>query len=301
MNDLIPMTVAPLTPPDTDPAEYTWRKDIELNGCLGFIIWLVVCIVGYVLIFNLDTPDITPSNWRLVLWPLYYLSPIIAGLLALHAVLLYLEEISITRNAARKIIAVEEHRREVRERSEDEARELSQRLAGMIDEAGRSKQRFVRQLAATCDEIRMARVELNRNASVFFWERYEGAIDSFWNSLQVVEEMRGTATSYYASLEHRAHTFDRYPIEVGDLTQCRDVESELVNLRRAGIERGGDFVVVWESRRTREVIIGVFKSLEDAVGRIGSEMDKSMQRFEVSVSDNVAQRVIASIRGREQK
>lgn len=164
-NLLPPQTVAPREPSDEEPYESSWRVYSQFDD-FKFLIWLLVSIIGYIIIWNIETP--TFGHW--LVKTLYYLSPCIAGLIVLNIITDWDHNRCEEKSAKRKVEVIAAHRQNMIERSENEARLLTEQLRNQYNEALYKKQNYYNLLDASRSEMIQAQTELDRNASVFFWE-----------------------------------------------------------------------------------------------------------------------------------
>ena len=301
MKALPPRTVAPLEPTLTEPPEHMWKRELELPGCLWFIIWIVLTVIGYYILSSLEPPVFSTFKWPTAIKLLYYLSPCIAAAAVLGGIIEGIDELNYSRNENRKEKAFEPYRLSLIRKAEEEARMLTSRVSHLLDESLRLQKKFEHLVKNSRSIIEKAQFEFERNASVFFWDHYEEAVDIYWQALEQLDRISASATDYYSLLEGRVHSFEQFPIGRTILDDVKEIRENLATLRRQAIERGGDFVVSWEHRRTRETIDRAFSSLEHAIREMDAKLDSTLDRFEKSLASTVAQSVIEWIGGRRSK
>lgn len=130
--------------------------------------------------------------------------------------------------------------------------------------------------------LRQADNEFKEGAFAPFWDRIENAATHLAAFDRLAREFRGRADVYYQGLGQRAHTFPPLPVRLEDIPDARPIAMELRRLVRLG-QTHFQFAMIWEHRKTREVLISGFRTLGEAVDGIGAAIQSSLTDLERSL------------------
>lgn len=179
-----------------------------------------------------------------------------------------------------------------------EAMELEQRAAGAFTSSAQLAMNGHAMLEAARGWLQKAEAEFQERAFGPFWDAIEKAacnLEEFRKGAATINE---DANTYYKALEGRRHTFPSFGL-VSDVIP--DPTPVLENLRRLVRKGQTDFhfANIWEHRRTREVLIAGFRTLEDGISNLGYAVCSAISDLQSTLSSSLAEIVEQQISLRE--
>lgn len=133
-----------------------------------------------------------------------------------------------------------------------------------------------------------AESEYHQNAFAPFWDAVENAA----GALDVVQkDIRALAKNgkWYNRrlLQCRRHTFPAFNVRLESLPDPTPVADELRRIVRMG-QTNFQFATIWEHRRTREVLIGGFRTLGEGIENLGRLIQASVADLRESIASDLA-------------
>jgi uncharacterized protein (UPF0335 family) len=146
--------------------------------------------------------------------------------------------------------------------------------------------------------LRKAENEYRASAFDPYWTAIEHAATHLGEGSRKTREVASKAQSYYKKLNGQRHTFPAFPVHHESLPATEAITVEFRRIVRLG-QTNFEFANIWEHRRTREVLIGGFRTLGDAVNNLGLSITESIKTLEQSTSSDIARLVEEEISTRE--
>lgn len=321
---------APLSPP-SPPPPITQDEKISpddkrsaqslawdsAKGATTWIVWvtIVLCVLGsictyaYTLLAKLLTqgrlPESTlgeflcglPLTLVLVVMAALMIGALLYGLVAIVvAMLTYpqkLREVGQSKLALKAAQAEAEASRRVAE-----ADTLTSQLITVLQSSSDLAVRLPQELSEASNRVRRAEREYSDNAFAPFWDEVEVAMHHLDSFNRGVQQLSQNAQRYYDGLKGRNHTFPSFPAYPASLPDPRPVYNELQRIIRMA-QRNFQFALIWEQRKTREVLFMGFRTMEQAIDNLAMTTQSSIFDLQSSVSSDMARLVEEEIKTRE--
>ena len=151
--------------------------------------------------------------------------------------------------------------------AEQEANALAAELVTLLQSSSALATDLHRHFAEATNCVQRAQSEYIGNYFEPFWDAVEAAIyhlDSFNNGVQQLSQ---NAQRYYTALQGRNHTFPSFPVQSASLPDPSPLFVELLRIIRIS-QQNFQFTLVWEHRKTRQVLVAGFLRLEDAIDNL---------------------------------
>lgn len=143
-----------------------------------------------------------------------------------------------------------------------------------------------------------AEEEYEANAFAPFWDAVEEAVGWLGDFYDDANEIAGNADRYYQNLNGVQHTFPVFPVTLQTIPDASPQIERLRRVVRLG-QTNFQFANIWEHRKTREVMIAGFRTLNEAVYELGNRIEDSISNLEESISSDVAKLIEEQIKTRE--
>lgn len=171
---------------------------------------------------------------------------------------------------------------------QQEAEQLSQKAVVALASSVQLASDLPAILDAARNCLQKAEREFAERAFGPFWDAVEKAarhLEVFRGGLATV---RRDADSFYKALDGRRHSFPSFGSRASALPDPSPVVQELQRLVRRG-QTDFQFANIWEHRRTREVLIAGFRTLEDGISNLGYAISSSISDLQSSLSSRLAE------------
>jgi hypothetical protein len=119
-----------------------------------------------------------------------------------------------------------------------------------------------------------AEAEYVAHAYAPFWDAIEGVAGTLGRMTLNLRLIASNAQQYERLLDGRRHTFPRFSVDTTTLAAPQEAAHMLGEVVRRG-QQSFEFSMIWEQRRTRDVLIAGFGSLADAVAGMGDAVTRS--------------------------
>lgn len=153
------------------------------------------------------------------------------------------------------------------------------------------RRQFAGRMEDARDRIYYAEREFAANAYGPFWDEIERAVGAFAYADEALRAMRETSDDYYGLLRGRRHNFPALDVKDLSSNSC-DAWSLKEVVRRA--QSDINFALIWEHRRTRDVLVEGFKTLGESIDSVADSLEWRLKRVMDAVGDgfrDVSQRV----------
>ncbi len=210
------------------------------------------------------------SGWAVVLWGLLFIPGIW---------LAYLHYCSKNR--------AEIWRKRV-DMKQEEAQQLTQRAAEVLASSVQLASDLPLVLGEVQRSLREAEREFQERAFGPFWDAIEKAARNLEVFRRGVTTVNHNAGTFYKTLERREHSFPKFASRPETLPDPTALVEELRRLVRRG-QTDFQFANIWEHRRTREVLIAGFRTLEDGISNLGHAISSSLSELQATLSSRLAQ------------
>jgi hypothetical protein len=182
--------------------------------------------------------------------------------------------------------------------AESEAGRLTSHLTKIYESSSALASQLPQHLNSAWGSLQRADEEFNDNAFGPFWDAVENSAQHLAAFDYKAKEASRLANEYYRGLNGRVHTFPLFPLNDSNFLKPSFVVGELRRVVRMG-QTNFQFANIWEHRRTREVMIAGFRTLDEAVSNLESTVGRSLFDLEQSVSSGMAQSVTEEIKTRD--
>jgi hypothetical protein len=183
-------------------------------------------------------------------------------------------------------------------RVKEEAESLSEKITNIYQTSLELRTELPEYLEEVDGWLDKAEEEYEANAFAPFWDAVEEAAIWLGYFNDDANEIAKNANNYYQNLNGVKHTFPVFPIR---LQTIPDASPQIERLRR--VVRMGQtnfqFANIWEHRKTREVMIAGFCTLNEVIYHLGSRIEDSISSLKESISSDIANLVEEQIKTRE--
>lgn len=126
------------------------------------------------------------------------------------------------------------------------------------------------------NKINITSQKFNEGAFSPFWDAIEEAIISLMEYNEELLNLNDRYLTYSKLLESENHNFINHPMEKAILLDIESLNKEILTLVSEA-QKNFQFATIWEQRRTREVLIGGFNNLDDALLNINQTIKQTGQ------------------------
>jgi len=179
-----------------------------------------------------------------------------------------------------------------------EAWELTQRAAGALTSAAPLATTLPAAFEAARGWLQKAEAEFQERAFGPFWDAIEKAAYNLEEFREGVATANRHADTFYRALQGRRHSFPSFSPRPEAIPDPTPVLEDLKRLVRKG-QTDFQFANIWEHRRTREVLIAGFRTLEDGISNLGDAVCSAMSDLQSTLSSGLAEIVEQQISLRE--
>lgn len=250
-------------------------------------------VVMGILIFVVLSSVMSPTGWFL------YTSLAIAAPLVVrevnHRQLLAAER---RRAVQASIEAWKREKVEAPKRALRDAEQATAAVRAVLDASTASAGDLETWLADAARALDRSELEHTDRAFSPFWDAVEASAQSMSRFRSGVASLARSATSYYAILNGKRHTFPSFPYVPAALPDPGPILTRFKQVVRMG-QTDFEFANIWEHRKTREAIQTGFGSLEAAVRDVGSILADELQGLANVMRTGVASVVDAQIISRD--
>lgn len=169
-----------------------------------------------------------------------------------------------------------------------EARQLTQRAGDALASSARLVSDLPAALEAARGWLRRAEAEFQERAFGPFWDALEKTASNLEVFRKGVTTVNQNADTFYKALEGHRHSFPSFGPRPEALPDPRPVVEDLQQLVRRG-QTDFQFANIWEHRRTREVLIAGFRTLEDGISHLGYAISSSLSDLQSTLSSQLAE------------
>ena len=173
------------------------------------------------------------------------------------------------------------------QRARSEAAKLAHIVSHLVVSSGKSTTVLPALFDAASGCIRRAAEEYRQNAFAPFWDAVEESAQRLDNIRSCIEKLRKNAEEYYQVVPRGNHTFPPFPVKTNEIPDPRPIAEEFRHVVRLG-QTDFQFAMIWEQRKTREVLIAGFRTLGEAVENLGNAMATSVSQLEATLSSTIA-------------
>jgi hypothetical protein len=187
----------------------------------------------------------------------------------------------------------EEIRRAEREASRaaaSEAQEATGKARSTLEQLNGLAVGISSPLEEALEILKDARSEYEERAFASFWDRVERAAIQLANFQDGVRDLISTLSRYRKLLEGRIHNFPDFVVAPESIPDPRPVLQEFRDVARLG-EKDYQFAMIWEQRKTREVLIAGFHTLGEAVQNLGRSLERSMFELGTAITVDVGRAI----------
>lgn len=254
-----PIYKEPIEPKDISKDDT--KKDSDPR--LGFFIWLTISIFFYFLYFRrLDFTQTRP----LLIW-----TP--PPLLALFAKIYILKEVREWRS---KKIAIKRNKQAIFA-AEKKAKEYTKSAINDYTTSFRYYESLINTLESIHWVLEKAKKEYKSNAFSLYWDNIEEAVYLFSEFQNELKAITWKAKSYNATLANgHKNNFPKFPVGNEVIPKMEPYLLNFSNTLRLG-QTNYKFASIWEQRKTREVLILGFKTIDEAIKNIDTSISSSLK------------------------
>lgn len=252
-----PHTAVPVTDEEREQAAKASREQF---GCGALVLVGIVDVVGFYFIGFLPTILATSA-----LLATYYF---------------YARGGEMSRLASQRIQAEQQS-------IESEARSLTTALTTIHDSAPNHLESLKGYMKSADSELDMAERDFQDSAFAPFWDAIERAANCLSSFDQTTRQLTGQAKQYYSSLRDRDHTFPTFPVGLTALPDPTHTTNRLQAIVRKA-QCNFQFAMIYEQRKTNNILKHGFMSLSSAISDLGSEVCNSIHELRDSVSSGFA-------------
>ena len=264
------------------------KENLACGGCLLFIILFPInfFIIGHII--SSITLEIYPQIEKYAF--LHY--PLLLGIAVLVIFQIrYIFKLFHRRKIKKEKLEFEERRRKRKEEKMKEnivkAKEATSRALRIYKDSSEMVLKLPQLLDRSSGWLDEASTEYKANAYAPFWDAMEKSANCLFDFRKIIHELSEKKRYYYETLQDRNHDFPEFPVKPELLPNPAPVIERFYELLRMG-QTNFEFAVIWEHRKTREVLIAGFKTLGDAIEYLGSIVKFSVAHLELSIRRDFA-------------
>jgi hypothetical protein len=218
--------------------------------------------------------------------PLIILALVLLGTLIVATIVLYLKQVQ-----SRRVNEIENYHLWF---LQQDAARLTTSTAQLLASSETKAHRLPLLIDRALGHLQQAQQEYEEKAYGPFWDAVEGAARCLGEYQIELELLAASSTRYYESLKERTHSFPDFCVTYNGIPSPSPALNDLRRVVRLG-QTNFEFATIWEHRRTREVLIAGFRTLEAAVTNVGSRIEDSLGTLRVALSSDLAQVVSSQI------
>jgi len=240
---------------DIEGYEYKQSGD----GCLGVFVAIAACVGLYIAFANYDGPEDIPS-W---LW----ITPVVVGPVAGVWLVSAIRDKRLEKLRAKKNENAKKNA--IRKASSDTSRLIS----GHKDILS-GRQRLAQTQSSFVNSVNYVRSQYRNRAFAAYWDGIRDLVDNLNSYKQLLDSVRGEVRSYDSLRSSTYNNFPPQPLEASGLPDAEyliKIFLETVQLGQTDFE----FATIWEQRRTQEILIAGFNTLENGVKGVGPLVKRS--------------------------
>ena len=203
--------------------------------------------------------------------------PTVLATFALLAVYYFYTRAGEMKRLVRQRIQAEEHSRE------SEAHSLTETLTTIHNSAPGHLVGIKENMKSADSELDTAERDFQDNAFAPFWDAIERAANCLSSFDQTTRNLTGQAKQYYSSLRGRDHTFPSFPVTLTALPDPTHTTNRMQAIVRKA-QCNFQFAMIYEQRKTNNILKHGFMSLSSAISDLGSEVCSSIHELRDSVA-----------------
>lgn len=127
--------------------------------------------------------------------------------------------------------------------------------------------------------ISKAHSKYSSNAASLFWDEIEKAASHLVKFRDQYGSLLDSANKYESMLKGRAHNFPPFPIRPEMVPSPQPTLIAFQETLRLG-QTNSHFTLIWETIRTRAVLINGFKTLNDVAQKLRANIEQALQEME---------------------
>ena len=266
-----------------------YNPDKPNDPLIGIGIWIGSCILGYVILSKINNlkqvkyphtynnDDMWWSGDDGLIWWIYILPLIFSSWLTV-VVMQKIQESRLPELARIEKERLEKQNRTSIRNNKAEAINASNQARRYITEGYDSLKVLFQSVKEIDHLIKNAEAEFKSNAFSPFWDKIEQSIDKFLVYNSQLFAIPSKQEYYQSVLKNREHNFPAYPIDERSLPNIQLRLKEFKRVVRLG-QTNYQFASIYEHRKTRNVIIGGFKNLAEALNNIDSSVINAHKDF----------------------
>ena len=170
---------------------------------------------------------------------------------------------------------------------ESEALSLTTAITTIHDSAPNYLESLKVYMKSADSELDTAERDFHDSAFAPFWDTIERAVNCLSSFDQTTRQLTGQAKQYYNSLRDRDHTFPTFPVRLTALPDPTHTTNRMQAIVRKA-QCNFQFAMIYEQRKTNNILKHGFMSLSSAISDLGSEVCKSIHELRDSVSSGFA-------------
>jgi hypothetical protein len=271
MNTELSSQVYPVAVAEVEPFDTSFNPKLDYTSCwraggVAFFVTLFVC-GGVLKLFGVQDND---ARWAGALWALC----LIAGVGSFtYAAKLQREHAVTAEMKQRAKRAQAEYQGRVSAAAND-ARRLTKEVSDLYITSRQLSEMAQSDIEKAFTGLARADREYEVHAYAPFWDAIEGVASALGRVTQSLRLIASNAQKYEQLLKGRRHTFPRFSVDSSALPTPQKAAKLLGEVVRRG-QQSFEFSMIWEQRRTRDVLIAGFGSLADAVDGISAAVVSS--------------------------
>lgn len=175
-----------------------------------------------------------------------------------------------------------------------EARTTAEELRCILSEAPMLRQLLFSNLAAAAAQLDVAQEEFRLRCIPLYWDAIEAAARAMHEFVAAELKLVRSCNRYYERLKTRRHSFPPFPYLSNDLPSEETVVRRYDSLLRQGLT-DRHFAAIWEGRKTRDVIVDGFASLERRLQNLSLDIARSLDEVRWAMDEGFDRMVEAQV------
>lgn len=164
-----------------------------------------------------------------------------------------------------------------------DAQEATSRALSVRTQASHLLTELPSLIKATTASLEQAKAEYAENAFAPFWDAVEQAAANLGKIHSSIQGIHIATDTYQHQLQGRPHNFPPRLLTKADLPDIQPLLQEFKSIVRMG-QTNFEFAVIWEHRKTREVLLAGFRTLGEAIANLGAAIEASLSSLESTLS-----------------
>ncbi len=183
-------------------------------------------------------------------------------------------------------------------RMQEEADDLTTKLRKILSTSLSIPNELQDELDIASKYIKKSRQEFSENAFDPYWDCIEKAALAFEMFRRKINLLSDNVREYYNLLKGKKHNFPKFPVSFDSLSDSTSLLDEFHQVVRLG-QTNPDFAIIWNHRKTREVIISGFNNLFEGIDNLSAVIQSGFSNLQDSLESNISRIVDEEINIRD--